>query len=146
LRKLSLTLAAAEPPPPLWESSLGVVIGERAPDVQGGSGPRRRRAPISGGVLNGKVVSRVAPDYPAIAKAARAQGTVVVQIIVGEEGEVVSANAVSGHPLLQQAAVAAVRQWRFSPTRLEGEPVKVTGTVTVNFKLEENKPPPTREF
>ncbi|HEV3470512.1 MAG TPA: energy transducer TonB [Pyrinomonadaceae bacterium] len=138
--------AAAEPPPPLWESSRGVVIGERAPDVQGGSGPRGRRAPISGGVLNGKIVSRVAPVYPPIAKAARAQGLVVVQIIVGEGGEVISANAISGHPLLQQAAVAAVRQWRFSPTRLEGKPVKVIGTVTVNFILEEKKPPPTRDF
>jgi protein TonB len=68
-------------------------------------------------------------------------------VTVGEDGSVVSASAVSGHPLLQQAAVAAVSQWRFSPTLLSGQPVKVVGTVTINFKLEEKPPqPPTRDF
>jgi protein TonB len=98
--------------------------------------PPKRTAPVSGGVLNGKVISRVTPSYPPIAKAARASGTVVVQITVDESGRVVSANAISGHPLLQQAAASAVRGWRFSPTLLSGQPVKVTGTVTVNFTLQ----------
>ena len=98
--------------------------------------PPKRTAPVSGGVLNGKVISRVTPQYPPIAKAARASGTVVVQITVDESGRVVSASAVSGHPLLQQAAAGAVRGWRFSPTLLSGQPVKVTGTVTVNFTLQ----------
>jgi protein TonB len=87
-------------------------------------------------VLNGKAISKPTPAYPAIAKAARASGAVTVQIVVDESGRVVSANAVSGHPLLQQAAVQAVRQWRFSPTLLSGQPVKVSGVVTVNFALQ----------
>ena len=92
--------------------------------------------PVSGGVLTGKAVRRVQPQYPAIAKAARASGTVTVQVTVSESGDVISAVATGGHPLLQQAAVAAVRQWKFSPTLLSGQPVKVTGVVTVNFTLQ----------
>jgi protein TonB len=91
---------------------------------------------ISGGVLNGKAISKPAPGYPPIAKAARASGVVTVQIVVDESGRVVSANAVGGHPLLQQAAVAAARQARFSPTTLSGQPVKVSGVVTYNFVLQ----------
>jgi protein TonB len=93
------------------------------------------RAPISGGVLNGKAVSKPNPSYPPIAKAARASGTVVVQITVDESGKVISARAVSGHPLLQQAAVQGAYQTRFSPTLLSGQPVKVTGTISFNFQL-----------
>jgi protein TonB len=92
--------------------------------------------PISGGVLNGKAISKLAPAYPPIARAAQASGTVVVAVKVDECGNVVSAKAVSGHPLLQQAAVQAAYGWRFSPTRLSGEPVSVTGTITFNFLLQ----------
>jgi protein TonB len=90
---------------------------------------------IYGGVLNGKALSKPAPVYPPIAMAARAQGTVVVQITVSESGDVISARAADGHPLLQQAAVEAARQARFSPTRLNGQPVMVSGTITYNFWL-----------
>lgn len=93
------------------------------------------RAPISGGVLNGKAISKPQPAYPPIAKAARASGTVTVQVTVDEEGRVISARAAGGHPLLQQAAVAAARQARFSPTLLSGQPVKVNGVITYNFVL-----------
>ena len=92
---------------------------------------------ISGGVLNGKAVSKPEPPYPAIAKAARASGTVTVQVTVDETGHVVSAEAVSGHPLLRPAAVAAARQARLTPTLLSGEPVKVSGVLTYNFVLEQ---------
>ena len=98
--------------------------------------PPKPRAPISGGVLNGKAISKPQPAYPPIAKAARASGTVTVQILVDEQGRVVSATAVSGHPLLQQAAVSAARQARFSPTLLSGQPVKVSGVITYNFVLQ----------
>ena len=95
----------------------------------------RPLAPISGGVLNGKAVSKPAPLYPAEAKAAGASGTVTVQIVVREDGAVESARAVSGHPLLQEAAVEAAKRARFTPTRLSGQPVKVSGVVTYNFVL-----------
>jgi protein TonB len=93
------------------------------------------RAPISAGVLNGRAVSLPRPAYPAIARAARVSGLVVVQIIIDEEGKVVSASAISGHPLLIEAAVQAARLARFTPVRLEGQPVKVSGTLSYNFVL-----------
>lgn len=95
--------------------------------------PTPPRAPISGGVLNGKAISLPKPQYPAIAKQAHASGTVVVQVTIDENGGVISAHAVSGHPLLQAVCVAAARQARFSPTKLSGQPVKVTGVITYNF-------------
>lgn len=93
------------------------------------------KAPIIGGVLNGKAISLPPPAYPPVAKAARVSGTVVVQITIDERGCVVAARAVSGHPLLQAAAAQAASQACFSPTRLSGQPVKVTGVITYNFVL-----------
>ena len=95
--------------------------------------PKKPSAPISGGVLNGKAISLPKPQYPAIARTARASGTVTVQVTIDENGSVISARAVGGHPLLQAAAVAAARGARFSPTKLSGQPVKVTGVITYNF-------------
>ena len=95
--------------------------------------PTPPRAPISGGVLNGKAISLPKPAYPPIARAAHASGTVVVQVLIDENGNVVSARAVSGHPLLQAVAVGAARQAKFSPTKLSGQPVKVTGVIQYNF-------------
>ncbi len=92
---------------------------------------------VSGGLLNGKAISKPQPAYPALAKAARASGTVTVQVTVDETGSVVTASAVSGHPLLQAAAVQAARQAKFKPALLVGEPVKVKGTLTYNFVLEQ---------
>ena len=95
--------------------------------------PTPPRAPISGGVLNGKAISLPKPSYPPIARAAHASGTVVVQVTIDENGNVIAAHAVSGHPLLQGAAVGAARQAKFSPTKLSGQPVKVTGVIQYNF-------------
>lgn len=92
-----------------------------------------RGAPISGGVMNGKAISLPRPDYPPVARSAHASGTVVVQVIIDEAGDVSAAHAISGHPLLQAASVAAAKQAKFSPTKLCGEPVKVTGVITYNF-------------
>ena len=88
---------------------------------------------ISGGVLNGKAIEFPQPEYPPAARAVRATGSVSVQITVDEKGEVISATAVSGHPLLRSAAVQAARQARFEPTKLSGQPVKVNGVLTYNF-------------
>jgi TonB family protein len=91
---------------------------------------------ISGGVLNGKATSLPKPAYPPIAKQAHASGTVVVQVLVDEQGNVVTARAVSGHPLLRGASEAAAREAKFSPTKLSGKPVKVSGVITYNFVSE----------
>lgn len=98
--------------------------------------PTPPKGPISGGVLNGKAINKPTPLYPPIARAARQSGTVTVQITVDESGKVISAHAVSGPPLLLQAAQQAAYQARFTPTMLSGQPVKVTGTITYNFVLQ----------
>lgn len=129
---------AAAPMPAGPGSGTGVVgvptkvqIADEPPPPE--AKPTPRAAPISGGVLNGKAISLPKPGYPPIARAARASGTVVVQVLIDENGNVVSAHAVSGHPLLQGAAVGAARQAKFSPTKLSGQPVKVTGVIQYNF-------------
>ena len=91
---------------------------------------------IQAGRLNGKALSLPEPVYPDMARAARAGGNVDVRIIVDEGGNVISAEAVSGHPLLRAAAVDAARAARFTPTRLGGEPVKVSGLLTYNFLVQ----------
>lgn len=88
---------------------------------------------VSGGVLNGKAISKPQPDYPPAARALKASGRVTVQVVVDENGNVISAAAVSGHPLLQQAAIKAARAAKFSQTLLSGQPVKVSGLLTYDF-------------
>lgn len=87
------------------------------------------------GVLNGKAISLPEPPYPLPAKQMRIQGTVSVQVLLDETGKVVSARSVSGHPFLAAAAVRAAHQARFTPTVLNGQPVKVSGVITYNFML-----------
>jgi TonB family protein len=89
----------------------------------------------AGGVLQGSAIRRVDPVYSPLAKAASVSGVVVVEIVVDEDGNVASVRALSGHPLLRDAAVEAARQWQFTPTTLEGEAVSVVGTLTFNFTL-----------
>jgi len=88
---------------------------------------------ISGGVLNGKAQSLPIPAYPAAARAVGASGAVNVQVTIDEQGNVVSAAAVSGHPLLRQAAEQAARAAKFNATLLSGQPVSVTGVLVYNF-------------
>jgi protein TonB len=97
--------------------------------------PAKKEPPktVSGGVLNGKATSLPKPAYPPAARAVRASGSVSVQVLISESGSVISASAVSGHPLLRSAAVGAARSARFSPTLLSGQPVKVSGVITYNF-------------
>jgi len=111
-----------------------VVLGHLDEEAAGAASSSSRLG--EGRVLAGKALSKPQPAYPPIARAARAQGTVTVQILVDEEGRVSAAQAICGHPLLRSAAVASVRQWLFSPTLLDGKPVLVTGVVTVNFNLQ----------
>lgn len=79
------------------------------------------------------ITNLVKPKYPAAARAVRASGAVQVQVTIDEDGEVVMANAISGHPLLRQAAEMAAKESRFLPTTLEGQSVRVTGIVVYNF-------------
>lgn len=88
---------------------------------------------VSGGVVNSKATNLVKPPYPPAARAVRASGAVNVQVTISESGSVISASAVSGHPLLRQAAEQAARASKFSPTLLSGQAVKVTGVIVYNF-------------
>ena len=87
-------------------------------------------------VTVGEPIDKVIPTYPAIARAARATGTVVVSLVIDETGRVIAAQAVSGHPLLQAASVTAARESTFLPTSVEGTPVKVLVTITYNFVMQ----------
>ena len=85
------------------------------------------------GVINGKATSLPKPRYPEVARAVNVKGAVRVRVLIDENGRVVSANAVAGHPLLRNAAESAARDARFLPTLLSGEPVKVSGLIVYNF-------------
>jgi TonB family protein len=96
-------------------------------------GTPSNRGPVNAGALNGRAISLATPTYPPAARAMRASGPVTVQIMIDEGGNVISAHAVSGNPLLRDSAEAAARRSRFSPVRLSGQPVKATGFVSYNF-------------
>ena len=98
--------------------------------------PERPRAPVRvGEVTAPSKVHDVAPAYPLIAQSARVQGVVIIEATIGVDGLVVDARVLRSVPLLDQAALEAVRQWRYTPTRLNGVPVAVVMTVTVRFQL-----------
>lgn len=86
-------------------------------------------------ILNSRALSLPTATYPALARNIRLQGTVVVQVLIDEEGKVISAKAVSGHPILVPEAVKAAARARFSPTVLGDQKVKVSGVITYNFVL-----------
>jgi protein TonB len=98
-------------------------------------GPKPILKPVSGGVLNGTAIQLPPPVYPDAAKRMRTQGVVSVDVILDETGKVVSANASSGPTILRDAAVAAALKARFSPTKLSGQPVKVSGVINYKFAL-----------
>jgi protein TonB len=96
---------------------------------------KREPIRVGGNVQESKLIRRVEPTYPELAKRARVQGKVVLVVTVDEEGNVTDIRVTTGHPLLDEAAVSAVKQWKYSPTLLNGEPVPVIANVTVFFNL-----------
>ncbi len=100
--------------------------------------PKEKPSPpikVGGEVQESKLVFRVDPVYPELARRARISGPVILQVMVDEEGSVAEIKILSGHILLTEAAVEAVSQWKYSPTLLNGEPLPVVATVTVIFKI-----------
>lgn len=83
----------------------------------------------------GDLVHKVLPTYPALARSARIQGAVILQAMIGKSGAIENLRLLSGHPILAPAAIEAVRQWRYRPYILNGEPVEVETQITVNFSL-----------
>jgi protein TonB len=81
------------------------------------------------------LIYQVQPAYPPLAKQTRTQGVVLLEAVIDRDGSIQSLRVISGHPLLTGAAVEAVKQWRYRPTLLNGEPIEVITTVTVTFTL-----------
>jgi periplasmic protein TonB len=134
----------ADPPTPAGGNRVGTGTGSSAvvemtePPPPPPTPPKQeipKVVNLSTGVIKGNALSLPKPIYSAIAKQMRLQGEVTVQVLIDESGNVISAKAVSGHPLLVAGAVAAARQARFKPTTLSGHPVKVSGLITYNFQL-----------
>jgi periplasmic protein TonB len=148
----------AEEPPPI--TTTGGVVGGVPGGIPGGQlggvigsiisessrlaavpklskpAPTVQRVRVSQGVTKGMVVYRIEPAYPPLAREARIQGVVVLTAIINKDGNIENLQLVSGHPMLAPAAIDAVKHWRYKPFLLNGQPVEVETTVTVNFRME----------
>jgi TonB family protein len=122
------------PPPPPPTPGLDAPIPPPPPPAPDGAPQRIRQG---GNVQQSQLISKVAPVYPQEAREARIQGVVILETLIGKDGKVFSVRVISGHPLLQQSAVDAVSQWLYRPTFLNGQPVEVVTTVTVNFSFQQ---------
>jgi periplasmic protein TonB len=115
--------------------SMGGVIGGMGvappPPKPRQTGPLR----VGGNVQAARIINRVQPVYPPLARQTRISGTVRLHAIIGKDGTIQQLEVMNGHPLLQQAALDAVRQWRYQPTLLNGDPVEVDTTIDVIFSL-----------
>jgi TonB family protein len=111
-----------------------VLVSAPAAQVQAG------RVRASESVMANRLTHKIAPLYPPLARQARIQGSVILQIAIDHSGDVVNVGLVSGHPMLAPAATEAVKQWKYSPYLLNGNPVAVETRVTVNFTLSDDPP------
>jgi protein TonB len=112
---------------------IGGIISSTPVAVPKVATPQRVR--VSAGVTSGLLVRRVNPVYPPLARQARIQGQVVLRAQIGKDGSIQNLQLVSGHPMLVQSALDAVKQWKYKPYLLNGEPVEVDTEVLVNFTL-----------
>ena len=112
---------------------IGGIISSTPVAVPKVATPQRVR--VSQGVTQGLLTRRVNPTYPPLARQARIQGSVVLQAEISKAGDIQNLRLVSGHPMLAPAAIEAVKQWKYRPYILNGEPVEVETQITVNFTL-----------
>jgi len=133
-------MGADEPAPPI-ASTVG--MGDRMPAgvIVEASPPRpvtvvpAKPVTVSGGVAAGMLLAPIRPVYPAIARAARQEGTVVIEAVISKAGTIESLRVTSGPEMFRRAAMEAVQAARYQPYRLNGEPTDVQTTITVNFRL-----------
>jgi len=111
---------------------LGGIISSSAPPPKVAA-PQKLR--VSQGVAEGNLLRKVEPQYPQMAKIAHIQGDVILAATISKNGTIENLHQVSGHPILVQAAMEAVKQWKYKPYLLNGEPVEVETTVKVSFKM-----------
>jgi protein TonB len=112
---------------------IGGIISSTPVAVPKVAAPQRVR--VSAGVTSGLLIRKVNPNYPPLARQARISGTVVLRAVISKEGSIENLSLVSGHPMLAPAAIDAVKQWKYKPYLLNGEPVEVDTEVQVNFTL-----------
>jgi periplasmic protein TonB len=112
---------------------IGGIINSTPVAVPKVATPTRVR--VSQGVTQGLVIRRIQPAYPPLARQARIQGQVVLQAVISKDGSIENLRLISGHPMLAPSALEAVKQWRYKPYFLNGEPVEVETQITVNFSL-----------
>ncbi|MGA7382899.1 MAG: energy transducer TonB [Terriglobales bacterium] len=112
---------------------IGGIINSTPVAVPKVATPQRIR--VSQGVTQGMIIRRVQPAYPPLARQARIQGPVVLQAEIGKDGSIQNLRLISGHPMLAPAAIEAIKQWKYKPYILNGEPVEVETTITFNFTL-----------
>lgn len=112
---------------------IGGIISSTPVAVPKVATPQRVR--VSLGVSQGLLIKKVQPNYPPLARQARIQGTVLLQAEISKDGTIENLRLISGHPMLAPAAIEAVKQWRYKPYMLNGEPVAVETQVQVNFTL-----------
>jgi len=111
----------------------GMVSGPVAPPPPKPTAPTRVKQ--GGNVTAASIINQTRPLYPPLARQARIQGNVVLHAIIDKDGRVAQLEVISGHPLLVQSALDAVKQWRYKPTTLNGDPVEVDTTITVTFTM-----------
>ena len=112
----------------------GIMVGSAAaPPPPKATGPARIKQ--GGNVTAASIINQTKPTYPPLARQARIQGNVVLHAIIDKDGNVAQLEVISGHPLLVQSALDAVKQWRYKPTLLNGDPVEVDTTITVTFTM-----------
>jgi periplasmic protein TonB len=112
---------------------IGSVLSSTPVAVPKIATPQRVR--VSSGVVSGLLVRKVNPVYPPLARQARIQGVVILQAQISRDGNIENLQLISGHPMLAPAAIDAVKQWKYRPYLLNGEPVEVETQVQVNFTL-----------
>ncbi|MGO9125980.1 MAG: energy transducer TonB [Terriglobales bacterium] len=112
---------------------IGGIINSTPVAVPRVATPQRIR--VSQGVTQGMILRKVQPAYPPLARQARIQGPVVLQAEIGKDGSIQNLRLISGHPMLAPAAIEAIKQWKYKPYILNGEPVEVETTITFNFTL-----------
>ena len=112
---------------------MGSILSSTPVAVPKVAAPQRVR--VSQGVTQGLLLHQVRPTYPTLARTARIQGSVLLQAEISKDGNIQNLRVISGHPMLIQAALDAVKQWKYKPYYLNGEPVEVETQITVNFSL-----------
>ena len=111
---------------------VGSIIGSAAPPPKVAA-PQKLR--VSQGVAEGNLLRKIEPQYPQMAKVAHIQGDVLLAATISKGGSIENLHQISGHPILVQAAMEAVKQWKYKPYLLNGEPVEVETTIKVSFKM-----------